>query len=505
MKKLVFTFIAVMCCTVMNADTFTVGAYTYMIRSENTVGIQNASNLSEPVVIPTTVTNDGKTYNVTRIESHCFSLTSKGITSVTIPEGITFIGPGAFMGCQITDLVIPSTVTSIEKQAFYNCSSLTSVTIKSGSIGEQAFNECSNLTSISLQEGVTSIGAQAFRECKQMEGDLVIPSTVTNIGEMAFYNLKLTSVKVFALVPPELGYNALHANTIYVPDVKKYKECAGWRDYNIQLLTGFTLGVQMYYLDEKDGGRYLDQELTFNDKVSYMSYYDFTVNKLTYSRTFTNKNWQPLYVPFAMSYDEWEGKFDVAAINNFHEYTDVMGQTTKTELEVRLVKSGKLKPNHPYLIKAHDANATAQEINISSKKMYKSEENSIDCSSVERRYTFTGTYRDITEMRTKDYIFLSGGKLCKATDDGVKLSAQRWYLKIESRGSQVGEGNTSEAKPMEFDIKLLDDEATGIDEITVTRTPLKNISEAIYNLNGMRVNDSYKGIVIKNGKKVYQK
>ena len=121
------------------------------------------------------------------------------------------------------------------------------------------------------------------------------------------------------------------------------------------------------------------------------------------------------------------------------------------------------------------------------------------------QYTFTGTYRDITGMRTKDYIFLSDGSLYRATDDNVKLSAQRWYLSIESLGSQVDGGNTSDAKPMEFDIKLLDDEATDIDEITVTRTPLRNSSEAIYNLNGIRVNDSYKGIVIKNGKKVLQK
>ena len=108
-------------------------------------------------------------------------------------------------------------------------------------------------------------------------------------------------------------------------------------------------------------------------------------------------------------------------------------------------------------------------------------------------------------MKTKDYIFLSEGRLYKATNDNVKLSAQRWYLSIESLGSQVDGGNTSYAKPMEFDIKLLDDEATGIDEITVTRTPLRNSSEAVYNLNGMRVNDNYKGIVIKNGKKFYQK
>ena len=188
MKKLVFTFIALMCCTVMNAQPFTVGAYTYMIRSENTVGIMNVPNLSGSFVIPTTVTNpnDGKTYNVTRIESHCF-ITSQGITSVTIPEGITYIGQSAFQECQITDLVIPSTVKIIERMAFNKCSSLTSVTIKSGSIGEEAFSGCTGLTSISLQEGVTSIGPLAFRGCEKIAGDLVIPSTVTSIGNDAFY------------------------------------------------------------------------------------------------------------------------------------------------------------------------------------------------------------------------------------------------------------------------------------------------------------------------------
>ena len=249
-----------------------------------------------------------------------------------------------------------------------------------------------------------------------------------------------------------------------------------------------------------------DDNLIFPDKAAYQCEYSFTPKALTYSRTFNNTKWQPLYVPFAISYNEWKGKFDVAAINNFHEYTDEMGQTMKTELEIRMVKSGTLKPNHPYLIRAHDADEiNPQEINLSTKEISKSEENSIVCSSVERKYTFTGTYRDITGMRTKDYIFLSDGSLYRATDDNVKLSAQRWYLSIESLGSQVDEGNTSYAKPMEFDIKLLDDEATGIDEITVTRTPLHSSSDAVYNLNGMRVNEGYKGIVIQNGKKVYRK
>ena len=47
-----------------------------------------------------------------------------------------------------------------------------------------------------------------------------------------------------------------------------------------------------------------------------------------------------------------------------------------------------------------------------------------------------------------------------------------------------------------------EDEPTGIESLTPA---LSEGDGAIYNLNGMRVNDSYKGIVIKNGKKFYQK
>ena len=252
-----------------------------------------------------------------------------------------------------------------------------------------------------------------------------------------------------------------------------------------------------------------DDNLIFPDKAAYQCEYSFTPKALIYSRTFANPNWQPLYVPFAMSYNEWENKFDVAAINNFHEYTDADGKTVKTELEVRLVKSGKLKPNHPYLIKAHGADEIYPkniELELNTNEICKPEEKSYSCSSMESKYTFTGTYKEMKNLMTSKFIFMSGGKLCKAEDDNVALWPQRWYLKIESLGSQVDdESGSANAKAMQFDIKLLDDEATGIDEITVTRTPLHSSSDAVYNLNGMRVNEGYKGIVIQNGKKVYRK
>ena len=48
----------------------------------------------------------------------------------------------------------------------------------------------------------------------------------------------------------------------------------------------------------------------------------------------------------------------------------------------------------------------------------------------------------------------------------------------------------------------LNNESTGIDSSSLSTTP---VSYDIYNLQGLRVNDNYKGVVIKNGKKLIQK
>ena len=74
-----------------------------------------------------------------------------GLTSLTIPSGVTSIDDWVFYGCSgLTSLTIPSSVTSIGGYAFEGCSGLTSLTIPSGvtSIGKCAFEGCSGLTSI---------------------------------------------------------------------------------------------------------------------------------------------------------------------------------------------------------------------------------------------------------------------------------------------------------------------------------------------------------------------
>ena len=133
-----------------------------------------------------------------------------GLTSLTIPSGVTEIGYSAFYGCSgLTSLTIPSGVTSIGGCTFYGCSGLTSLTIPSGvtEIGNYAFSGCSGLTSLTIPSGVTEIGYRAFYGCSGLTS-LTIPSGVTEIGDYAFYGCSgLTSLTIPSGVT-SIGYGA---------------------------------------------------------------------------------------------------------------------------------------------------------------------------------------------------------------------------------------------------------------------------------------------------------
>ena len=155
----------------------------------NGVLIKCNPNVKGPVTIPEGVTSIG--YGA-------FDGCS-GLTSVTIPASVTSIGNSTFSGCSsLTSVTIPDGVTSIGDRTFYNCSSLTSVTIPTSvtSIGDRTFDGCSSLTSVNIPDGVTSIGDSAFYNCSSLTS-VTIPEGVTSIGDHAFYWCSsLTSVTI---------------------------------------------------------------------------------------------------------------------------------------------------------------------------------------------------------------------------------------------------------------------------------------------------------------------
>ena len=89
------------------------------------------------------------------------------------------IGEYAFAYCSgLTSLTLPVGITSIGEFAFSGCSGLTSLTLPAGitSIGEFAFSYCSGLTSIYVYaEKVPRIGRYAFEGCASRKCTLYVP------------------------------------------------------------------------------------------------------------------------------------------------------------------------------------------------------------------------------------------------------------------------------------------------------------------------------------------
>ena len=208
---------------VASAQSIEIDGIYYNIIAKGQIAevVQNPQKYSGDIVIPASVTYDGKDYSVTSIGSNafnqCSSLTSitipnsvtsfgnnafnscSSLTSITIPNSVTSIGGGAFKYCSsLTNIAIPNSVTSIGSQAFCSCSSLTNIAIPNSVtfIGSNAFMYCSSLTNIAIPNSVTSIEGYTFQNCSSLTS-VIIPNSVTSIGSYAFQNCSsLTNISI---------------------------------------------------------------------------------------------------------------------------------------------------------------------------------------------------------------------------------------------------------------------------------------------------------------------
>ena len=99
------------------------------------------------------------------------------MTSVTLNEGLTYIGESAFRNdISLTEITIPLTVTEIDSYAFAGCSALTSASIggtindfAETTIGYEAFAGCKSLTTLFIGNNVKSIERRAFVNCENLK------------------------------------------------------------------------------------------------------------------------------------------------------------------------------------------------------------------------------------------------------------------------------------------------------------------------------------------------
>ena len=164
------------------------------------------------LVIPEEATYLGRTRKVTSIGSNAFKGCGN-LKSVTIPNSVTYIG-NSFEGCTgLSSVVIGDNVKNIDSSAFKNCTALTSIAIPNSvtSIGKEAFKDCSGLNKVIVSDIALWCGiifdspdanpllyANHLYSDEQTEIlDLVIPNSVTSIGNYAFHDCSaLTSVTI---------------------------------------------------------------------------------------------------------------------------------------------------------------------------------------------------------------------------------------------------------------------------------------------------------------------
>lgn len=175
-----------------------------------------------------------------------------GLTSVTIGNGVSYIGRNGFYNCPNLKRInsntngvfnIPSGITSFGSMAtFEKCSSMRSISIPAAitTIPNRCFKDCSGLTAVTLSTGITSIEDNAFSGCTS-----------------------LANVTMESYIPPSIGTGVFPSGTtINVPCADMYKTTPGWDVYASQIV-GYSSTCRRKLLAR------------YSDSTSYVVYCDY--------------------------------------------------------------------------------------------------------------------------------------------------------------------------------------------------------------------------------------
>lgn len=134
---------------------------------------------------------------VTRIAANAFVLL-EGLRHVVLPDTVQVIERYAFHSCGLTELTLPAAKAglTIGEYAFYDCTSLASVTLPEGltSIQHTAFADCPALVELSLPSSLVYLGPSAFARTGLKS--LTLPDGLAVIGHGAFRETPLETVRL---------------------------------------------------------------------------------------------------------------------------------------------------------------------------------------------------------------------------------------------------------------------------------------------------------------------
>ncbi|MBR6589147.1 MAG: leucine-rich repeat protein [Bacteroidaceae bacterium] len=231
------------------------------------------------IVIPEYVTIKKKKYKVTSIGKSAFANTQY-YTQMSIPNGVRHIGDWAFRNGEFKQIIIPISVESIGEEAFGECWYLISVVIPKTvtSIGKGVFYDCGSLENIIVDADNTVYDSRdncnaiietssntLIAGCKKS----VIPNTVTNIGDRAFYSINLRSGIVLPNGITNIGERAFRycdLDNIIIPNSLKSIGKNAFRGNNFKKVT---IPNSVAYIGE--------YAFSYNSKLEHATVPDFII------------------------------------------------------------------------------------------------------------------------------------------------------------------------------------------------------------------------------------
>lgn len=138
---------------------------------------------------------------------------NKVLTTIVLGPKVTSLPTSYFEGCKaLTNLTLPAELASLGTNVFAGCSSLPEVTLPAGitTIPSSTFQGCTSLAKVRFEGAVTSIDAMAFLNAKV--SDIVLPESLTSIGQMAFSGSALKGALVIPAAVKTIGAQAFANN-----------------------------------------------------------------------------------------------------------------------------------------------------------------------------------------------------------------------------------------------------------------------------------------------------
>ncbi|MDY5768460.1 MAG: BspA family leucine-rich repeat surface protein, partial [Alloprevotella sp.] len=476
--------------------------------------------------------NTAKVTDMVCMFENCSVLTSLNLSSFNT-ENVTNMY-GMFYDCsRLTSLDLSNFNTAKVQDMRYmfsGCSVLTSLNLSNFNTANvtdmrSMFEGCSGLTSLDLSNFNTAKVTDMRYMFKSSSGLVTIYAsdlfTTESVTSSSYMFSGCTSLVGAISYDPDNKNDATYANYTTGYFTLKGNVCT---EHDFTGETLFNNDKKIYYkVCQKKGCRQIkyfadaagtveaipnEDETAFSvatyellDATTYDNKAVFTVADFTYRRSFGGAEWTTWYVPFDLTLtSELCDKYAFSRINNVHQYDlDNDGKAEKTVVEsFRQQPGATLKANYPYLVKQLSSDYCDMVLQLSDITPAPAVTNSIDCQSVDFTYTFTGTYNEMGESGATlydPYTLWTNG----TWQHFYSLEPMRHYLTITPRHSASPAASISSIV-----LSVIGEEnVTGIvnvygDERKATET---------YDLSGRRLpaGSQQKGLVIRNGKVVYNK